>query len=588
MTNSSFVQAVHAGLKVLEKQESLHDKCDKASEKLSMLFLAIEQNPLATLITNARGEICYANRALCLTSGYSLEELIGQSPRLFKSGKTPPAVFTRLWATISSGKIWRGEVINRRKNGECYTEYEIIVPAFNDDGTTVYYVDIKEDITEKKRTKKELERHRRHLEDLVKERTIVLDEANHALAHALDAAQHAAEAKSAFLANMSHEIRTPLSAVLGMTHIMRRDATAWQLAQLDKIETAGRHLLGIVNDILDLSKIDAGKISMEIVEFSIRSIIKNTIIIFSDAAYNKGLEITFIENEKLPNFVCGDPTRLSQILINYLSNAIKFTNSGKISISTHLQDETENTVTLKFEVQDSGIGITPGAIQNLFEDFIQGDSSTTRRHGGTGLGLSISRRLAKLMNGTVGAESIPTGGSLFWFTCRLAKSGKSDERSSAEIHQTPDAQEQLRKNFAGTLILLVEDEPIIREVSRSLLEDSGIEVDEAENGMQAVELIKSRKYDLVFMDIQMPVLDGIEATRQIRKINNGHDIPIIAMTANAFDEDRELCLAVGMNDFIAKPIDPIRFNSKLLHWLSTPPPKARNITSNNPNQKNNQ
>ncbi|MCK6413440.1 MAG: response regulator [Azonexus sp.] len=568
MTNDSFIEAIHAGLEALEKQEKIHDKCEHASEKLSMIFLAIEQNPLSTLITNARGEICYANRALCLTSGYSLEELIGQSPRLFKSGKTPPAVFTRLWSTISSGKTWRGEIINRRKDGECYTEYEIIVPVFDNKGGIVYYVDIKEDITEKKRTKKELERHRRHLEDLVKERTAALDKTNHALAHALDAAQHAAEAKSAFLANMSHEIRTPLSAVLGMTHIMRRNATAWQLSQLDKIETAGRHLLGIVNDILDLSKIEAGKISMEMIEFPIRDTINSALLIFSDAAYNKGIDIRFVDNENLPDFACGDPTRLSQILINYLSNAIKFTHSGNILIRAYLQDETENSTTLKFEVQDSGVGITPGAIQNLFEDFSQGDSSITRRHGGTGLGLSISRRLAKLMNGTVGAESIPSGGSLFWFTCRLAKPEKSDRRSMAEIQQIPDAQEKLRKNFAGNRILLVEDEPIIREVTRSLLEESGLEVDEAENGVQAVTLIKTKKYDLVLMDLQMPTLDGIEATRCIRKLSSTQDIPIIAMTANAFDEDRERCLAAGMNDFLKKPINPDRFNSKLLHWLS--------------------
>ena len=533
---------------------------------LRVLTRAVEQSPESIVITAVSGVIEYINEAFLSATGYRRDEVIGRNPRILQSGKTPAQVYRDLWSALEQQQTWRGEFINRRKDGSEYVELAIISPLLDGDGYASHYIAVKEDITEKKRNAEELERHRRHLEELVKERTARLDETNRALARALDAAEHAANAKAAFLANMSHEIRTPLSAVLGMAHVMKRDASPQQLAQINKIASAGRHLQGIINDILDLSKIDADKLTLEKVEFSAAAIPGNVASMLSESARTKGLQIV-VDTGPLPDPLRGDPTRISQILLNYVSNAIKFTDTGSIVIRTRLQEETADNVLLRFEVQDTGIGIATESIPRLFADFEQADNSTTRRHGGSGLGLAIARRLAALMEGTVGAEAVPAGGSLFWFTCRLAKAEKVGAGGTA-IPLLPDAEKQLQRYYAGVKVLLVEDEPINREVGRMLLEDAGLHVDEAENGLQAVERFTAGDYSLILMDMQMPVLGGIEATQRIRALPAGRNVPILAMTANAFDDDRERCFAAGMNDFIAKPADPQRIYAKLLHWLS--------------------
>jgi signal transduction histidine kinase len=475
-----------------------------------------------------------------------------------------------MWATLKQRQTWKGEFINRRKDGSEYAEFAIISPLVDADGRVGHYVAVKENITEKKRVAEELDRHRRHLEELVKERTARLDETNRALARALDAAEQAASAKAAFLANMSHEIRTPLSAVLGMAHVMRRDASSVQLAQLDKIAAAGRHLQGIINDILDLSKIDADKLALVDEVFSAAALAGNVASMFTELARSKGVQL-FVESDPLPDPVRGDPTRLSQILLNYLSNALKFTESGSVTLRTRLMEETAAEVLLHFEVQDTGIGVAPEAIPRLFDDFEQADNSTTRRHGGTGLGLAIARRLAALMDGSVGAESVPGAGSTFWFRARLRKAAKVGAGGTAVPH-IPDAERELRRRYTGVKVLLVEDEPVNREIGCMLLEQARLHVDTAENGQRAIELFASGDYSLILMDMQMPVLGGIDATQQIRALPSGRSVPIIALTANAFDEDRDRCLAAGMNDFITKPVDPTLLYSRLLHWLANGQP----------------
>ena len=540
----------------------------ESERKLRGLF---DMSPLGIALTDMEGRYLDFNEAFLRITGYSAEELVKLDYWQLTPLKYQAEEVRQLQLLSSTGRYGPYEKECRRKDASLIPLQLNGMQVEDPDGNPCIW-SIVEDITTRKQNESELAQHRDRLESLVEERTRELTEAKLA-------AESASRAKSSFLANMSHELRTPMNGILGMITLAgrRMNDEAGQ-AQLAKAKGAAKHLHAVLNDILDISKIEADRLVLEERPFQIGHVLDELQALLVPRASEKGLDLDLSISDRLANLqLIGDPLRLMQVLLNLAGNALKFTERGGVTLRVSLLQEMAGDALVRFDVIDTGIGIDPEAQGRLFAAFEQADNTTTRRYGGTGLGLAISKRLVGLMGGDVGVLSTPGKGSNFWFTIRQQKAEISlPEMPSDELPSMLVSERLIRENHPGACVLVVEDEPIGREVASNLLEEIGLSVDLADDGCQAVELARQKTYDLILMDMQMPRMNGVEAAQAIRSDSQNRNTPILALTANAFEEDRLICLKAGMNDHIAKPIDPENLLERLLHWLElSRQPEAR-------------
>jgi PAS domain S-box-containing protein len=533
----------------------------------------LENLSSGVVVHNPDTSILYSNAMAATLLGLTEDQLLGKTAPdpdwcfLHEDGTPLPLEEYPVNQVITSGERLRNFVGGVRHSDGTELTWVLCnaYPVHDEEGKLIQAVVTFTDITERRQAELEIKRLNMTLEERVRQRTAELSRTNQSLTEAKVQAEAANVAKSAFLANMSHEIRTPMNGIIGMTNILRREGiTPQQAKRFDTIEASGQHLLSVINNILDISKIEAGKLTLEVAPVIISSLLSNVISIISERARAKGIEL-LIQSDPLPANLVGDPTRLQQALLNYAGNAVKFTQKGTVMLRTLKQDEDDESVTVRFEVQDSGIGISPEAMSRLFGAFEQADNSLNRKYGGTGLGLAITKRLADLMGGAVGAQSTPGVGSTFWFTVKLKK---SFEAAPAAAQSAVGAEALIKQHYYGHPILVVDDEPINREVTLLQLQAVDLVVDTAADGAEAIALAQKNNYAAILMDMQMPKVNGLEATLQIRQLRNYRHTPIIAMTANAFAEDKAQCIEAGMSDFLAKPFRLDELYSTLLRALS--------------------
>jgi len=523
----------------------------KAEKELRNFRAAVEQSANTIVITDPTGNVEYVNPAFEKSSGFTAAEAVGNHTRLLKSGSQCLAFYQNLWTTLTSGKIWQGEFHNRHKNGGLYWEAATISPILDEQGAIVHFIAIKEDISSRK-----------------------LLEAN--LQEALVRAESAARAKSEFLAMMSHELRTPLNGVLGFADLLSETQLNKQQEDYARtITSSGQHLLAVVNDILDFSSIENGRLKLDAAAVVISDLVESSCLPLRRYIVDKGLEYHCEIDPRVPKQIVGDAHRLRQVLINLLGNAVKFTSHGSIVLRIS-PIPAGGSKALDFSVEDTGPGIPPDALNILFTPFSQVDSTLHRRFDGTGLGLAISQRIARAMGGAITVLSTLGKGSTFSFRLPIEteppvsiQSGGSSLPLGSPDTATPmpplGAHEAVP--FAGGLVLVVEDDRTSSLLTGKILEAIGHQPEFVWNGLQALEAFAPGKYIAILMDMQMPVMDGIEATKKIRAKESGSRIPIIALTANVMPGDLERCLAIGMDEFLSKPINKADLAAKLARFI---------------------
>ncbi|MBN2875278.1 MAG: response regulator, partial [Spirochaetales bacterium] len=542
---------------LLSQQKSLRE-----SNALIERYLNVAAEIVMTM--DESGAVTLINDSGCRLLGYEKAELLGHNwfdtcvPADIRE-EVRQAVYGRLAGGDESSHN-ENEVLTKDGRTVDVRWHNSVIRGM--DGRVISVLSSGENISEQKRAARILMETNRQLEEATVTATELAEKA-----------KEASKAKSEFLANMSHEIRTPMNGVIGMTGLLLdTNLDDEQRRYAEMLKSSGESLLSLINDILDFSKIEARKLELEELDFDLQVLLDDFALSTAVRAKEKGLELTCTARTGVPSRLRGDPGRLRQILANLVGNAIKFTEHGGVSVLVSLESETASDVLLRCTVRDTGIGIPQDKLGMLFDEFSQVDASTTRRYGGSGLGLAISRQLVGMMGGTIGVESVEGTGSVFWFTVRFLK---QHNEGSAETAQPPRARLSLREardTLADRqgLVLIAEDNSTNQQVALGILKRLGVRADIVADGAEALASLESIPYDLVLMDVQMPVMDGLEATRRIRDPSSrvlNHDVPVVAMTAHAMQGDKDRCIAAGMNDYVSKPVSPHDLAAALDAWL---------------------
>jgi PAS domain S-box-containing protein len=543
---SEFKELAGYANEMVETRSSALAAVEDQRQQMVTLSRAIEQSPVSVVITTPDGTIEYVNPYFEHTSGYSAKDAVGHNPRILKSGQQSESFYRQLWQTLKDGKPWSGEIINRRKDGSLYWERAHISPVFKGNGTIVHFVGVKEDITE----------HKQALE---------------ALYHAKQDAEAASVAKSRFLANMSHEIRTPMNGVIGMLGLLLdTDMTDEQHDFARTAKVSANALLSIINDILDFSKIEAGKLELEMLDFNFRDMMEDLMEIMSVHALNKGIELTSFIHPDVPSWVCGDPGRIKQILINLTGNGIKFTEHGAVAVQVNLEKTDGDTVELLIDVQDNGPGIPADRTDLLFKSFSQVDASTTRKHGGTGLGLVISKQLTELMGGTIGVESQPGRGARFRFTLALKQ-----RRAPEGVHRISSDMIQ------GKRVLVVDDNPTNRDLFCAYLNAWGCRFDTASSGETGLGKLRDAAsrdpFDVALVDFMMSGMAGDRFGQIVNKDPMIKPTTLVMLTSRGLRGDSQRMKDIGFAGYLTKPVKRQHLFECLVRVLARSPQAATGL-----------